>query len=45
MSDLPLRPNVTPVNPPPIGVGPLILVAVASIPWWIGVWQIVRWIF
>ncbi len=40
-----LRPNVTPVTPGPLGLVPLLLIALAAVPWFIGVWQIVRWIW
>ncbi len=41
----PLRPDVTPVTPPPIRLAPALLSVVLSIPWFIGLWQILRWIF
>ncbi len=41
----PLRPNVTPINQPAIGVLPIVTLCVLSVPWWVGVWQIVRWIW
>ncbi len=40
-----LRPNVTPVTPPAIKLIPLLIIVIATIPWWVGVWQIVRWIW
>ncbi len=40
----PLRPNVTPETPPIIRLIPLIAIIVASIPWFVGAWQIGRWI-
>ncbi len=40
-----LRPNVTPVTPGPLGLVPLLLIALAAVPWFIGVWQIVKWIW
>ncbi len=40
-----LRPDVTPVTPPPIRLAPALLSVVLSIPWFIGLWQIVRWVF
>ncbi len=40
-----LRPNVTPVTPPAIRFGPLLITVIAMIPWWVGAWQIVRWLF
>lgn len=43
MSDR-LRPNVTPVNRPAMRLGSTLLLIVLSIPWFVGVWQIVRWI-
>ena len=39
-----LRPDVTPVAHPTIGVVPALLLGVLSVPWWIGMWQIVQWI-
>ena len=41
----PLRPNVTPVVSPPIRVRGVLLGVVLTIPWWIGVWHILKWIF
>lgn len=41
----PLRPNVTPVNQPAIRLLPLLFAVLLSVPWWIGAWQIVRWIW
>ena len=38
----PLRPNVPPVNQPPIGLLPLLIAVLLSLPWWVGVWTIVR---
>ncbi len=40
----PLRPNVTPETPPIIRLVPLIAILIASVPWFIGAWQIGRWI-
>jgi hypothetical protein len=39
-----LRPDVTPVTQPPIGLRGVVLSVTLSIPWWIGAYQIIRWI-
>ncbi|KKN15589.1 hypothetical protein LCGC14_0984390 [marine sediment metagenome] len=40
-----LRPDVTPVVSPTIRLPGILVGVVLSIPWWIGLWHIVRWIF
>jgi hypothetical protein len=40
----PLRPNVTPVVQPVMRLRGVVLAVALSIPWWVGAYQIVRWI-
>ena len=45
VSERPLRPDVTPVVSPTVRPRTMLLSVVLSIPWWIGMWHIMRWIF
>lgn len=40
-----LRPNVTPATQPVLELIPVLIVALLAVPWLIGAWRIVRWIF